>query len=113
MAKTLPRRRERAFLLAAAQVVGVVGGFILLGAAADGIPRTSQVPAQIPWLVSAGFTAVGLVGTGLAVLGAYEERRHQEARQARAQDLADHLVMMNVRVERAVLHDRFVSRDPG
>ena len=64
-----PRVSTVAVLLA---VVGV--GVLLVGVSFVAVSTKSVVPFQVPWLISAGFTGIGLVGTGLGLLSIHLQR---------------------------------------
>jgi hypothetical protein len=66
-------------------VVLVIGGFITVGYAWRGAARTLLVPLQLPYAISGGFVAIGLVALGLAVARVQVDRLH-DAQQKRSLD---------------------------
>ena len=66
-------------------VLLVAGGFIIVGFAWRGAARTLFVPLQLPYMISGGFAALGLVALGLAVARVQVDRLH-DAQEKRAFD---------------------------
>ncbi|MDT7572852.1 MAG: hypothetical protein QOE05_3026 [Actinomycetota bacterium] len=66
-------------------LVVVVGGFGLLGIAWGRIARETNVALQLPYLVSAGLTGLGLIMAGLVVVN-ISAKRQDAAERARQMD---------------------------
>ena len=52
----------------------VIAGFLLMAYAATSSATLTDVPLQVPWLVSGGMAGLGLVGTGLGLISIHLDR---------------------------------------
>ena len=75
-------------------------GFVLLYLTWHGVAPLLQVPLQLPWLVSAGFTGGALVATALATFATYDERRAAATRRSQGEAMIDELTRMAESLER-------------
>jgi len=91
MTDATPPPRLPAWMRAGSPVMTYVGvgvgllGFVLIFVAWGQVAGESQVYRQLPYLVSAGLTGLGLVMVGLTVINV-AAKRHDEAERARQMD---------------------------
>lgn len=76
-----------------------VAGVVLLVIAWVQTANKTAVALQIPYVVSAGFTGLGLVTVGVAVISTAAKHREARRRQAQAAELRDLLVQIREAVE--------------
>jgi hypothetical protein len=81
-------------------IVVAAAGFVLIAVAWGQIAATLNVGLQMPWLVSAGFTGLGVILVGLTIVNAAV--RHQDAVERRRQLEAIERALAEVL---AVLHE--------
>jgi hypothetical protein len=65
----------------------VVTGFALFPVAWRGVARTSYVPLQLPWLLSAGVVGLALIGGALGALTIHVGRRADAVHRAAVDDV--------------------------
>jgi hypothetical protein len=59
-----------------------IGGFVLFPFAWRGVARTTFVPLQLPWLLSAGVAGICLIGAAFGMLSIHIGRRVDAAHRA-------------------------------
>jgi hypothetical protein len=69
----------------------IVGGFILLAVCWGKIAGLTAVGLQMPFLASAGMTGLGLIVTGIAVVGVASREKDAALRRAQLSELASTL----------------------
>lgn len=118
----LPRRRRRVSLRWVARllepsslvptfvgVIAVAVGFVLIGVAWAEIAGLTVVSLQMPYLVSAGFTGLGLVMVGLIVVNVAAKRQDAAERARQMQTLTE--VFQSLQQEIARLNGREGSEE--
>lgn len=75
-------------------VVLACGAFVLFAVSWRGVARTIYVPYQLPWLVSAGFVALAVIGGSLGALTIHIGRRQDALERAQFEDFVIDLTEM-------------------
>lgn len=81
-------------------VVAVAVGFALIGVAWAEIAGLTNVALQMPYLVSAGFTGLGLVMAGLIVVNVAAKRQDGAERSRQTAALTDAVTQLRATIER-------------
>lgn len=87
-------------------VVGALVGVGALAAGWHGVAYTLLVGQQVPWLVSGAVVGLALIGTSLAVLALFLERRQLALRAQQTDELVQATARLAARIERAVSRQR-------
>ena len=85
--KLLERIREPFTAGVILAILLVIAGFITAAYAWRGAARTLLVPLQLPYAISGGFAALGLVALGLAVARVQTDRLHDAQRRRAIDDM--------------------------
>jgi hypothetical protein len=82
---------NRPVLLVWVATAAIVAGFGLIAYTWDKVSTLTIVAAQVPYIVSAGFSGLGLIVLGGALLVVWSRRADDQQRQRAADGLADAL----------------------